>query len=53
MIEERDLIASGRAWSNYRSDYKPLIEIAKEKHAANAPRRYVDLVSKKGQDCWP
>jgi uncharacterized iron-regulated protein len=52
-IEERDLIASGRAWSNYRSDYKALIEIAKEKHmpaiAANAPKRYLDIVSKKGQ----
>ena len=53
LIEERDLIASGRAWSNCRSDYKFLIEIAKEKHmpviAANAPERYVDVVSKKGQ----
>jgi uncharacterized iron-regulated protein len=53
LIEERDLIASGRAWSNYRSDYKPLIEIAKAKDmpviAANAPKRYVDVVSKKGQ----
>jgi uncharacterized iron-regulated protein len=53
LIEERDLIASGRAWGNYRSDYKPLIEIAKDMHmpviAANAPKRYVDIVSKKGQ----
>jgi uncharacterized iron-regulated protein len=52
-IEERDLIASGRAWNNYQSDYRPLIEIAKEKHmpviAANAPKRYLDIVSKKGQ----
>ncbi|MBV9399469.1 MAG: ChaN family lipoprotein [Bryobacterales bacterium] len=53
VIEERDLIASGRAWSNYRTDYRPLVEIAKEKHmpviAANAPKRYVDVVGKKGQ----
>ena len=53
LIEERDLIASGRAWGNYRSNYKPLIEIAKDKHmpviAANAPKRYLDIVSKKGQ----
>lgn len=52
-IEERDLIASGRAWNNYQPDYKPLIEIAKEKHmpviAANAPKRYLDIVSKRGQ----
>ncbi len=53
VIEERDLIASGRAWSNFRSDYKPLMEIAKQNHmpviAANAPKRYVDVVSKQGQ----
>src|SRR5262249_16330456 len=53
VIEERDLIASGRAWSNYRWDYKPLLQIAKANHmpviAANAPKRYVDIVSKKGQ----
>jgi uncharacterized iron-regulated protein len=53
MIDERDLIASGRAWSNYRSDYRGLMEIAKDKHipviAANAPKRYLDIVSKKGQ----
>jgi uncharacterized iron-regulated protein len=57
LIDEKDLIASGRAWSNYRSDYKPLIEIAKEAHmpviAANAPKRYVDVVSKKGQAGLP
>lgn len=54
LIEERDLIASGRAWSNYRRDYKPLLGIAKEKRlpviAANAPKRYVDIVSRKGQE---
>jgi len=54
LIDERGLIASGRAWSNYRTDYKPLLDIAKEKHipviAANAPKRYVDIVSRKGQD---
>jgi uncharacterized iron-regulated protein len=53
VIEERDLIASGRAWGNYRTDYAPLIAIAKQNHmpviAANAPKRYIDIVSKKGQ----
>jgi uncharacterized iron-regulated protein len=52
-IGEKDLIESGRAWGNYRSDYKPLVEMAKESHmpviAANAARRYVNLVSRKGQ----
>lgn len=53
LIDEKDLIASGRAWSNYRTDYKPLIEIAKQNRmpviAANAPKRYVDIVARKGQ----
>ena len=53
LIDEKDLIASGRAWSNYRTDYKPLIALAKQNHlpviAANAPKRYVDIVAKKGQ----
>lgn len=53
LIEQRDLIASGRAWNNYKTDYQPLLMIAKEQHmpviAANAPKRYVDMVSGKGQ----
>jgi uncharacterized iron-regulated protein len=53
LIQEKDLIESGRAWGNYKSDYRPLVEIAKENHmpviAANAARRYVNLVSRKGQ----
>ncbi len=52
-IGEKDLISNGRAWSNYRTDYAPLVEIAKAHRmpviAANAPRRYVDLVGRKGQ----
>ncbi len=52
-IEEKDLIAGGRAWGNYASDYKPLVVIAQENHmpviAANAPQRYVNLVGRKGQ----
>jgi len=52
LITERDLIASGRAWKNYASDYRPLVEFAKERRmpviAANAPRRYVDRVSRLG-----
>jgi uncharacterized iron-regulated protein len=53
LITEPDLIASGRAWKNYASDYGPLVEFAKEKRmpviAANAPRRYVDRVSRLGE----
>jgi uncharacterized iron-regulated protein len=52
LITEAHLISSGRAWRNYASDYRPLIEFAKEKQmtvvAANAPRRYVNRVSRLG-----
>lgn len=51
-ISEDHLKKSGRAWKNYPTDYKPLIEFAKEKKmavvAANAPRRYVNRVSRNG-----
>lgn len=54
LISETHLISSARAWGNYRTDYRPLVEIAKEKRlvviAANAPRRYVNMVSRKGRD---
>jgi uncharacterized iron-regulated protein len=52
LILESHLISSGRAWKNYASDYRRMIEFAKEKKipvvAANAPRRYVNLVSRLG-----
>ncbi len=53
-ITEKYLISDGRAWKNYETDYRPLIEIAKEKHlpviAGNAPDRYVNRVSRLGKD---
>jgi uncharacterized iron-regulated protein len=52
LITEDHLIASARAWRNYKSDYRPLVEFAKERNipviAANAPRRYVNRVSRLG-----
>lgn len=52
LITEEHLLASGRAWRNYKSDYRPLVEFAKEKQlpvvAANAPRRYVNRVTRLG-----
>lgn len=52
LITEDHLRSSGRAWKNYKTDYKPLVEFAKEKKmtvmAANAPRRYVNRVSRLG-----
>lgn len=51
-ITQEHLISSGRAWKNYKQDYRPLVEFVKEKHspviAANAPRRYVNRVSRLG-----
>ncbi len=52
LITESQLLAGSRPWRNYASDYRPLIEFAKEKKmpvlAANAPRRYVNRVSRLG-----
>ena len=50
-IDETRLGKDARLWSNYK-DYRPMIEYAKKNQvpviAANAPRRYVSLVSKRG-----
>lgn len=52
LITEDFLKKDGRAWNNYDRDYKPLLELAKETGnkvvAANAPRRYIRMVSKNG-----
>jgi uncharacterized iron-regulated protein len=54
LITEQHFLASSRPWGNYRTDYRPLVELAKTKHldvvAANAPRRYVNMVSRNGRD---
>ncbi len=48
---EAQMIKDARAWANYK-DYRPLVEYAKEQSinviAANAPRRYVNLVARRG-----
>lgn len=53
-ISEDHFIRSGRAWGNYDTDYKPMIEFIKERQgriiAANSPRRYVNMVTRKGSD---
>jgi len=54
LISEPHFMLSSRPWPNYKTDYRPLVELAKEKHldviAANAPRRYVNMVSRNGRD---
>ena len=50
-ITESRLIQDARAWSNYK-DYRPMVEYARQNNipviAANPPRRYVNLVSRRG-----
>lgn len=52
LISERHFNASSRPWQNYETDYRPMVEYAKEHGltviAANAPRRYVNRVSREG-----
>ncbi|MCF6360437.1 MAG: ChaN family lipoprotein [Cyclobacteriaceae bacterium] len=41
-------------WGNYKTDYKPMVEFAKENNlrfiASNIPRRYASMFNKKGMD---
>ena len=51
-ISAKGLDSTARLWSNYKTDYAPIVNFAKEKNApfiaTNIPRRYASLVSKKG-----
>lgn len=51
LIREKNFITEARAWHNYK-DYRPLVEYAKAEKipvlAANAPARYVNMVSRMG-----
>jgi uncharacterized iron-regulated protein len=51
LIREKNFITESRAWHNYK-DYRPMIEYAKSAKipviAANAPARYVNMVSRMG-----
>jgi uncharacterized iron-regulated protein len=53
-ITESSFLQASRPWPNYKTDYAPLVEFCKAHHlpviASNAPRRYVNLVSRKGQE---
>lgn len=44
--------AEVKLWKNYKTDYKPLVDIAKSNNlpfiATNVPRRYASVVNKKG-----
>ncbi len=51
-INQKQFDTLARLWNNHKTDYKPLVDFAKEKKikfvAANIPRRYASMVSKKG-----
>lgn len=51
-ISERSFESESRPWSNYATDYKPIINFAKKYElrfvATNVPRRYASMVAKKG-----
>jgi len=53
LISESHFLSSSRPWKNYATDYKPLLELAKSRRlpviAANAPRRYINMVSRGGR----
>lgn len=51
-IAEKNFEDEAKLWPNYKTDYKPLIEFAKENNtgfvATNIPRRYAAMVFHKG-----
>jgi uncharacterized iron-regulated protein len=51
-ITRKGLDTSARLWNNYKTDYAPLVNFAKEKNiafiATNIPRKYASQVSKGG-----
>lgn len=54
LINENSFVTASRAWNNYKTDYRPLVEFAKANKisivAANAPRRYVNAVARTGRE---
>ncbi len=51
-INQKQLDSTARLWPNYKTDYKPLVDFAKDNKlpfvATNIPRRFASTVSKKG-----
>ncbi len=52
VVEEKSLLNEAKVWNNYKTDYRPLVEFAKEMKlpvvATNIPRRYANLIYRKG-----
>ncbi len=53
-IKENHFTDEAKVWNNYKTDYKPLVEFAKEKNipfvATNIPRRYASMVARMGTE---
>jgi len=51
-IDQKGLDTTARLWSNFKTDYKPLLDYAKDNKidfiATNIPRRYASMVYKNG-----
>ena len=51
-IKQKSFEKEARLWNNYKTDYKPLVEFAKENNlpfiATNIPRRYASVVHSSG-----
>lgn len=52
LYESSKFEPEAKLWNNYKTDYKPLLEFAKEKNlrfiATNIPRRYASMVNRSG-----
>lgn len=52
LISTKSFEGQARLWKNYKTDYKPLVEFAREKGlhfvASNIPRRYASIVHSQG-----
>ncbi len=51
-VDQKGMDSLVRLWNNYKTDYKPLVDLAKEKNlvfiATNVPRKYASKVFKEG-----
>jgi uncharacterized iron-regulated protein len=54
LIREKNFEQEARLWKNYKTDYKPVLEFAREKNlpfiATNIPRRYAAVVARESLD---
>jgi uncharacterized iron-regulated protein len=52
LINHEHLVMEAKVWENYDTDYRPLVDVAKEHGlrfiATNIPRRYANLVAREG-----